>query len=129
MKDVTPTEPAPQGLVALASRFIEVAAMPWHEPFPGLRMKVLYKDDEAQEATILFETQPGTVVIPEHVHGGVEWRCARRHDGGRRRHLCGGELCGTASRQPARGAHPERSQVSWVLSRLGAFRGDGEIVS
>ena len=72
MKDVTPTEAAPQGLASLASRFLDVAAMPWHEPFPGLRMKVLYKDDEAKEATILFETQPGTV-IPEHVHGGVEW--------------------------------------------------------
>jgi hypothetical protein len=46
--------------------------MPWHEPLPGVRMKVLYKDDEAKEAAILFETQPGTV-IPEHVHGGVEW--------------------------------------------------------
>jgi anti-sigma factor ChrR (cupin superfamily) len=53
-------------------RYVDVAAMPWHEPFPGMRMKVLYKDSEAKEATILFETQPGTV-IPEHVHGGVEW--------------------------------------------------------
>jgi anti-sigma factor ChrR (cupin superfamily) len=35
-------------------------------------MKVLYKDNEAKEATILFQTAPGTV-IPEHVHGGVEW--------------------------------------------------------
>lgn len=72
MKDVTPNSTTPQALAALASRFVDVAAMPWHEPFPGLRMKVLYKDDEAQEATILFETQPG-YVIPEHVHGGVEW--------------------------------------------------------
>jgi anti-sigma factor ChrR (cupin superfamily) len=72
VKDVSPTEAISQGLTSLASRFLDVAAMPWHEPFPGLRMKVLYKDDEAKEATILFETQPGTV-IPEHVHGGVEW--------------------------------------------------------
>jgi anti-sigma factor ChrR (cupin superfamily) len=72
MKEVTPTEVVPQGLASLASRFLNVAAMPWHEPFPGMRMKVLYKDDAAKEATILFETQPGTI-IPEHVHGGVEW--------------------------------------------------------
>lgn len=72
MKDVTPNSTASQGLAALASRFLDVAAMPWHEPFPGIRMKVLYKDDAAKEATILFETQPDTV-IPEHVHGGVEW--------------------------------------------------------
>jgi anti-sigma factor ChrR (cupin superfamily) len=61
------TRLAPSG-----SRYVDVAAMPWHEPFPGIRMKVLYKDNEAKETTILFETQPGTV-IPEHIHGGVEW--------------------------------------------------------
>jgi anti-sigma factor ChrR (cupin superfamily) len=72
MNDITPTEVVPHGLPSLASRFLDVAAMPWHEPFPGMRMKVLYKDDAAKEATMLFETQPGTV-IPEHVHGGVEW--------------------------------------------------------
>src|SRR5712671_5587579 len=62
MKDVTPNAAAPQGFASLASRFLDVAALPWHEPFPGLRMKVLYKDDEAKEATILFETQPGMVI-------------------------------------------------------------------
>lgn len=46
--------------------------MPWQEPFPGIRAKVLYKDNEAKETAMLFETQPGTV-IPEHIHGGVEW--------------------------------------------------------
>ncbi len=47
--------------------------MPWQEPFPGIRMKVLYKDIAAKKRTmILFETAPGAV-IPEHVHGGVEW--------------------------------------------------------
>jgi anti-sigma factor ChrR (cupin superfamily) len=59
-------------LAASGSRYLDVAAMPWQEPFPGIRVKVLYKDKEAQEATMLFETQPGTV-IPEHIHGGVEW--------------------------------------------------------
>jgi len=72
MKDSTSNFAMYQGVVSLASRFLDVAATPWDEPFPGIRMKVLYKDDEAKEATILFETQPGTV-IPEHVHGGVEW--------------------------------------------------------
>src|SRR5215813_4410624 len=72
MNDETLTKGVPQGFTALASRFLDVAAMPWHEPFPGMRTKVLYKDNEVKEATILFETRPGTV-IPEHVHGGVEW--------------------------------------------------------
>jgi anti-sigma factor ChrR (cupin superfamily) len=70
MKEVTinsATRLAPSG-----SRYVDVATMSWQEPFPGIRIKVLYKDNEAKETTILFETQPGTV-IPEHVHGGVEW--------------------------------------------------------
>ena len=36
-------------------------------------MKVLFKDDEARQATILMEAEPGAV-ITEHVHTGVEQR-------------------------------------------------------
>jgi anti-sigma factor ChrR (cupin superfamily) len=61
-----------KGGVPLASTFIDVVNTPWREPFPGIRVKVLYKDKQTKEATMLFETQPGTV-IPEHIHGGVEW--------------------------------------------------------
>jgi anti-sigma factor ChrR (cupin superfamily) len=70
MKELTVTSAthlAPSGC-----RYVDVAAMAWQEPFPGIRMKVLYKDNEAKETAILFDTQPGTV-IPEHIHGGVEW--------------------------------------------------------
>ena len=70
MKEVTieaVTQLAPSG-----SRYVDVVAMPWQEPFPGIRVKVLYKDNVAKETTMLFETQPATV-IPEHIHGGVEW--------------------------------------------------------
>ncbi len=70
MKDVTLSSAT--RLAASGSRYLDVAAMPWQEPFPGIRMKVLYKDSTAKETMILFETAPGTV-IPEHVHGGVEW--------------------------------------------------------
>lgn len=59
-------------LAASGSRYIDVVGMPWHEPFPGIRTKVLYKDSQSKETLMLFETTPGTV-IPEHVHGGVEW--------------------------------------------------------
>ena len=59
-------------MAASGSRYIDVAGMPWNEPFPGIRMKVLYQDSESKETLMLFETGPGTV-IPEHVHGGVEW--------------------------------------------------------
>jgi hypothetical protein len=56
-------------MAASGSRYIDVAGMPWQEPFPGIRTKVLYQDSEAKETMMLFETGPGTV-IPEHVHGG-----------------------------------------------------------
>ena len=71
MKEVIPNSAAVR-LALSGSRYLDVAAMPWSEPVPGLRMKVLYKDDQAKEAMMLVEASPGSV-IPEHVHGGVEW--------------------------------------------------------
>ncbi len=59
------------GLGPLASRYVDIDAIPWQETRPGLRMKVLFKDDEAKQATILMEAEPGAV-ITEHVHTGVE---------------------------------------------------------
>ena len=59
-------------LAASGSRYFDIAGMPWDEPFPGIRVKVLYQDSQARETMMLFETGPGTV-IPEHIHGGVEW--------------------------------------------------------
>jgi len=71
MKEVIPTSAAVR-LALSGSRYVDVAALPWNEPVPGLRMKVLYKDDQAKEAMMLVEAGPGAT-IPEHVHGGVEW--------------------------------------------------------
>jgi anti-sigma factor ChrR (cupin superfamily) len=71
MKEVIPNSAAVR-LALSGSRYVDVAALPWNEPVPGLRMKVLYKDDQAKEAMMLVEAGPGAV-IPEHVHGGVEW--------------------------------------------------------
>ena len=70
MKEVTIK--AATHLASSGSRYVDIAGMPWQEPFPGIRVKLLYKDNEAKETAMLFETQPGTV-IPEHIHGGVEW--------------------------------------------------------
>jgi len=70
MKDLTLSSAT--RLAASGSRYIDVLGMLWHEPFPGIRMKVLYKDSQSKETLMLFETGPGTV-IPEHVRGGVEW--------------------------------------------------------
>ncbi len=68
MRDVTLSSATHQ--TASGSRYVDETTIPWDDPFPGIRMKVLYKDNEAREATMLVETSPGTV-IPEQVHGGV----------------------------------------------------------
>ena len=67
----TPDFAPHEGLDVLASRYVDIEAIPWTEARPGLRMKVLFKDDAARQATILMEADPGAV-ITEHVHTGVE---------------------------------------------------------
>ncbi|HUA34939.1 MAG TPA: cupin domain-containing protein [Candidatus Binataceae bacterium] len=71
MSDVIPKSAAVR-LALSGSSYIDVAALPWIETVPGLRMKLLYKDAETREAMMLVEAAPGSS-IPEHVHGGVEW--------------------------------------------------------
>ena len=50
----TPDFEPHERLGPLASRFVDIDAIPWREARPGLRMKVLFKDDEAKQATILM---------------------------------------------------------------------------
>lgn len=71
MKEAVPNSAAVKAWLS-GSRCVDLAAMPWTETVPRLRMKMLYKDDRAKEAMMLVEAEPGAV-IPEHVHGGVEW--------------------------------------------------------
>lgn len=71
MAGFTPNCEDHAGLGLLASRYVDIESIPWQDARPGVRMKVLYKDNELKHATILFETQPGTV-LTEHEHTGVE---------------------------------------------------------
>jgi anti-sigma factor ChrR (cupin superfamily) len=60
------------GLGPLASRYIDVAAMPWKPtPTPGIDMKVLMSFPETGLLTALFRWQPGTQ-LPLHEHVEVE---------------------------------------------------------
>jgi anti-sigma factor ChrR (cupin superfamily) len=58
-------------LGALASRFIEIEALPWIETAPGNRMKVIYHDPVTDMLTILAKLEPGAG-IPAHVHEDLE---------------------------------------------------------
>lgn len=56
----------------LASRFIDVVGMDWQETeLPGIKMKLLYKDEESGRSTMLFHMAPGAVV-PLHMHTDIE---------------------------------------------------------
>ena len=56
----------------LASRYLDVAALPWQETrFPGVDMKVLVEDKESGLVTALFRFQPGTQ-LPYHEHVEIE---------------------------------------------------------
>jgi quercetin dioxygenase-like cupin family protein len=60
------------GLGALQSRYIDVAALPWKPtPTPGIDMKVLMSFPETGLLTALFRWQPGTQ-LPLHEHVEVE---------------------------------------------------------
>lgn len=56
----------------LASRYVDVAALPWQETrFPGVTMKVLVEDKDSGLVTALFRFAPGTS-LPFHEHVAVE---------------------------------------------------------
>jgi anti-sigma factor ChrR (cupin superfamily) len=64
--DIKPENPSER-----ASRYIDVPNMPWESTeFPGIRIKVLYSDDDGI-TTALFKLDPGAVV-PLHEHTALE---------------------------------------------------------
>lgn len=56
----------------LASRFVEVDALPWKPtPTPGIDMKILLQDEKTGLLTALFRWAPGTE-LPLHEHVEIE---------------------------------------------------------
>jgi anti-sigma factor ChrR (cupin superfamily) len=63
---------APDTALALASRFVDIDAMPWTDtPNPGMKVKVLYYDPKTEMLTMLSRLAPGAG-IPEHTHEDLE---------------------------------------------------------
>ena len=61
-----------EALAALASRYVDVAALEWTPTrFPGISSKVLMRDDARGLMTALFKFEPGAV-LPDHVHQDIE---------------------------------------------------------
>ena len=59
-------------LSALASRYVDVAAMPWQDTrWPKIKMKVLFEDKATGLATLLMRWEPGAE-LPLHEHVRIE---------------------------------------------------------
>ena len=71
MTGITPDYIPHDMLGLLDSRYVDLDAIPWSEARNGTRSKVLYKDNEAKQALILVEADPGCV-LSDHEHTGLE---------------------------------------------------------
>ena len=68
----TPFLKGDEKLGPLASRYLNVAELPWQETrFPGVTMKVLVEDKDTGLITALFRFAPGTK-LPYHEHVAIE---------------------------------------------------------
>jgi anti-sigma factor ChrR (cupin superfamily) len=69
---MTPKANNHAGLPPLASRFVEVAALPWEKTrFPGVEAKTLLVDRETGVVTSLMKFAPGAR-LPHHEHVLIE---------------------------------------------------------
>jgi anti-sigma factor ChrR (cupin superfamily) len=69
---ITPAAVNHAGLPALASRYVEVAALPWVPTrWPGIEIKVLMEDKATGLLTALTRFAPGAK-LPDHEHVEIE---------------------------------------------------------
>lgn len=72
MPAITPFADELNALPPLASRYVDVDALPWRPSgYEGIDIKVLLKDEESGLLTALFRWQPGSV-LPLHEHVRIE---------------------------------------------------------
>lgn len=72
MSGATPNATSHAGLPALASRFVEVATLPWEKTrFAGVEAKTLLVDRESGIVTSLMKFAPGAR-LPDHEHVLIE---------------------------------------------------------
>ena len=69
---LTPNAKNHEGLAALASRYVDVASLPWTPTrFKGVEMKLLMEDKETGLSTALVRFAPGAT-LPDHEHVELE---------------------------------------------------------
>jgi anti-sigma factor ChrR (cupin superfamily) len=68
----TPNAKGHAALAPLASRFVDVAALPWEKTvFPGVEQKTLLIDRDSGLLTVLLKMAPGAK-LPDHEHVLIE---------------------------------------------------------
>jgi anti-sigma factor ChrR (cupin superfamily) len=69
---MTPKAVDHAGLPPLASRFVDVAGLPWESTrFPGVQQKILVVDPDSGVVTALMKFAPGAK-LPDHEHVLIE---------------------------------------------------------
>ena len=69
---LTPNAKNHAGLAALASRYVDIASLPWTPTrFKGVDMKILMEDKETGLSTALVRFAPGAT-LPDHEHVELE---------------------------------------------------------
>ena len=72
MAAITPNAAGHDKLGPLASRYVDVAQLPWVESkYPGIKIKVLMEDKDSGLITALFRCEPGAR-LPLHEHTDIE---------------------------------------------------------
>lgn len=72
MNAVTPFLKNQESLAPLASRYVDVASLPWEPtPYKGIEMKILLREESTGLMTALFKWAPGSV-LPWHEHVRIE---------------------------------------------------------
>lgn len=72
MSATTPDLPNAEALAPLASRYVDVAALPWQPtPWAGIEKKVLLEDADSGLTTLLMRWAPGAE-LPYHEHVRIE---------------------------------------------------------
>lgn len=73
MSAITPHSPAHAHLPPLASRFVDVAALPWaaSQMHPGVQTKTLLLEPDSGLLTMLLQMAPGAK-LPDHEHVLIE---------------------------------------------------------
>ena len=72
MAAITPNAAGHDKLGPLASRYVDVAQLPWvASKYPGIKIKILMEDKDSGLITALFRCEPGAR-LPLHEHTDIE---------------------------------------------------------